>query len=810
MMTIFESKKEGNMKNTILFLVSLFIYTGCLPQVKNNSAKTNLQTSQEISANEAEVSNSFAWCKTAPGIKMRYIGPGAGGSMFGMAFHPSNPNIIIFGGDMGACYRTEDGGRNWNIIAGKLGDNPRATWNVRFHPENAHIVWHLGSGVYKSNDAGKTWANMNAPNGTFGAIGLDPDNTNIAYIAEGQAPRSVLHWCVGIISKTTDGGKNWQKLSIPNGPSTRGSFRNIFTNFIIDRDSPVIEGEGHARVYLFGRGGVFRSEDAGKTWKDLSKPFGAGQINDMVLTKTNSQSILFLSVVPAQGLEKGGVYKSRDKGETWTAVNSGLESVIENLKKRNKSLKENPESNIAALLLAHSKSAPNRIYTGSRRGIYRSDNSGESWYQLIPSAGAAYIKDKNGDYMAIPKHDSHFATSLWGGIDNFNRFIADHSNADRIAFSDNQDMYVSENGGELWDSVSIDYGEAFDAELYPSTRTNRYTHKVISRGPQNLVCDQIKIDPFNPETYYASCMDVGFQVSRDGGKSWAHPTRGTPGRGHAWAVETDPAKEGRLYITIGQGDGQKGGIYMSEDGAHSWKRIGLDNATMGKLQTIAIDLKSPVDNRIIYIGSQKNGIYKTIDGGISWQNITPDFSEKTKDVRTIAISPKSSQIIYAGTEAGLLISTDSGKTWNRSGKDNFDRIKNISICKSAPSTMYISAHRPEQKFSWGKAGFWRSDDAGKTFTDITPPYFIYAGEVAVNPYNPDYIYGSNNLYEPDKNQKMRIVRSKDGGKTWENISENIATSRAVHLSIDQKDPRKLFVLTRFSIIEGRDNNAPTK
>ena len=752
-------------------------------------------------------SQSFKYRETAPGVQMRYIGPGNGGSMFGMAFHPSNPDIMLFGGDMGACFRTENGGKTWDILPGDSADCPRATWNVRFHPKDNNIVWHLGSGVLKSIDAGKTWKNSKAPNGTYCALGLDPDNTEIAYVSEGLAPRMILNWTTGKVLKTVNGGKTWRRLTPPKGALKHPNF----TNFIIDPDSKVTPGEGHATVYLFGRGGLFRSDDAGKIWKDLSGAFAPGQINDMVMTKNSGKTTLLLAVAPAQGLKKGGVYKSSDNGETWTAVNNGLETLIANLKKRHK-LKAKPESSIYAILLAHSKAAPSRIYAGSRAGIYRSDNGGKSWYELAHAEGCAYVKDENGAYMAVPKQGSNFETSIWGGIDNFNRFIVDQNNADRVAFSDNEDMYISTNGGKMWDSLSFDFGELFAPDLYPEVRRpNRFTNKVISRGPQNLVCDTIVIDPFNPKIYYAAFMDVGLQISRDGGKSWEHPTKGTPGRGHAWSVVPDPGKKGRVFLTIGQDWGQKGGIYRSDDSGISWQRIGMDNAKMGRLQSVVIDLKSPVNKRVIYIGSQKRGIYQSSDGGNNWKNITSTFKGAANNVLHIAIAPGSSKIIYAGTGAGLFISKDAGKSWKQLGKGSFEKIESIAICKIQPSTLYICAHYPGKNGSWGESALWRSTNRGNTFTKITPAYFKYSGAIAVNPFNPDYIYACNSLINITKpEQKMKIIRSKNGGKSWEIISANLACNRAKHLIIDQQDPRKLFILTRFGIIECRDNNAPVK
>ncbi len=752
---------------------------------------------------------SYKFKETAPGVKMRYIGPGNGGSMFGMAINPTNSDIIIFGGDMGACYRTENGGKTWDILGGDTQNCPQATWNVKFHPEHPNIVWHAGNGLLKSTDTGKTWKNTGIF-GTYCALGLDPDNTNIIYAAEGQTPRFVLNWIPGRVYKSTDGGKTWKKLSLPE-VDPKLKYRN-FTDFIIDTNSKKIPGEGYARVYLFGRGGLYRTDDAGKSWKNLSGSFALGQINDMAMIKKDKKTILFLSVAPAMNLKKGGIYMSEDNGETWTPANNGLEPLIDRLKTRNKTLAENPQAGIFTLLLARSKSDPNRLYAGSWQGIYRSDNAGKSWYELAPAEGCGYIKDKYSDiFIPIPKKGSHFKTSIWGGIDSFNCMIADDKNPDLLAFSDNQDMYISKNGGKLWDSVSFEYGETFYTNLYVGSLPNRYTHKTRSKGVQNLVCDQISVDPFDPETYYAAFMDTGLEISRDGGNFWEHPTEGIPARGHVWAVVADPGKEGRVFCTIGQKWGQPGGIYQSDDKGYTWQRIGLQDASMGILRIVVIDPKSPVNNRTIYIGSEKKGIYKSTDGGKTWQNITLPPTKGANNIMDLKIDPVASKKIYAGTEAGLFVSDNNGEKWTRLGKDDFEKVENISICQTEPSTIYVCAHYPGDNGYWGKAGFWRSADNGKTFTNITPAYFKFAGAIAVNPFDSKYVYACNNLAERNKpDQKLIIIRSKDGGTTWENIGDHINSNRSRHLYIDETNPGKFFVLTRFAIIECIDKNAPAK
>jgi photosystem II stability/assembly factor-like uncharacterized protein len=751
--------------------------------------------------------------QTVKGVKMRHMGPGNGGSMFGVAFKPDNPKVIIFGGDMGATYRTDNGGKSWGLVGGLPKNQPHATFNVKFHPKQNNIVWHAGgSGFSKSVDAGKTWENMNVSIGTCGAIGLDPINSNIVYVAEGMAPRLALNWVKGRIVKTINGGKSWRELARPGGKLNSDSLKQRnYTNIIVDSTSKVIQGAGHSRVYIFGRGGLYRSDNAGKSWNDLSKAFAPGQIADMVLVNKAGKAILFLTATPGLGLAKGGVFKSTDNGQSWQPVNRGLQKIIERLKKRNKKLAKDRNTPLFTLMLAYSPQNPERLYAGSWQGIASSDDLGKTWKEVLPPEGS-YVKDRDGVYVAVLKDNKNFKKSLWGGIDQFNRFVAAPSNADIVVFTDNQGLYCSLNGGKTWDDLTFDFGKEFNKNALSQTDIppNRFTHLTRSRGVQNIVSDQIAIDPFDPKTYYAAYMDLGLEISRDGGEFWEHPTKGLPSRGHAWAVAVDPAKKGRVFVTIGQKWNQLGGIYRSADSGKSWKRIGLKDAEMGVINDIAIDLKSPVDNRTIYLSTEKKGIYKSSDGGNSWQNVFSGQSKAAQNSLGIALTADGKKL-YAGTKAGLLVSNDGGKNWKLIKQQLFERVKQLSICKTAPNTIYVVANLPKNNFYWGKAGLFKSMDSGRSWENITPSYMKYAGGIMVNPYNPNYIYACGNLKpQANKNEKVIISRSVDGGRSWQDIGNGIGFARGVNFSMDINNPQHLFVHARFGLIEVIDSQAPKK
>jgi photosystem II stability/assembly factor-like uncharacterized protein len=720
--------------------------------------------------------------------------------------------VIIFGGDMGSMYRTTNGGKQWSLIGGNSGNQPgnSCPYDIKFSNSNPNLAWTVGSGAYKSTDAGKTWQHMTPSiRTTLGAVAIDSSDNNVVYIAAGAVPRLMLNWVKGGVWKTINGGKSWQKIS--SGPLANSAYKVVnYSALVIDPNSKVIKGQGHARVFLVGRSGLYRSDDAGKSWKTLGKQFLPGQLCDMVLVNKNGKSILALTATPVPGIKYGGVYISKDGGKSWEARNSGLKKLFTGLAKYNKNLIKNPTAYIFSLMLAHSPQKNNRLYIGSGIGVYRSDDLGKTWQELI--GRASYVKDRHGKYVAVLKDTKIFTKSLSGGIDAFHRLVVARNNANIVAFGDNQGVYLTHNGGKTWEDITFDYGEKFATGSLSEygLPPNRYTHKTKTRGVQNIVCDQIAIDPFDPKTHYAAYMDLGIEISRDGGKYWEHPNKGIPSRGHAWAVAVDPEKKGRVFVTIGQKWNQPGGIYRSEDSGKSWKRLGLADASMGVINDIAIDLKSPVNSRIIYLSTEKKGIYKSLDGGNNWQQLNAVPTGDARKCTSIEIAANNPKQLYAGSYAGLLISKDGGKSWKVVGAKQFGRVKTISISRSNPKYIYLTANLLKNNFYWGKAHFYRSTDGGKSFTDITPKYFQYAGAIAVNPYDKNYLYACNGLMDGEGKQKMWIIRSIDGGKSWQNIGNGISFTRGVHITIDPKNPQRFFVHARFGILEGVDKNAPTK
>ena len=726
-------------------------------------------------------------------VSGKHIGAGVGGSMFAIAIHPTDSSNILFSGDMGLVYHTTNNGSSWKIIPGLY-----QIRFIEFDTKNPNIVWAGGeSGLYKSIDGGKNWKySFNVPSyeASLGAVSIDPSNSNIIYVAEGFISRIKISWVRGKVWKSINGGESWTEVTRPGGKLGVDTIYNRnYTTIVVDPNSSYDAEKGHSRVYLVGRDGIFKTEDAGESWQDITF-FTNGQGSDMVLINKNGKSILFFSVIPVKGLSTKGVYRSDDNGESWQANNVGLSSIVSRLEARNRNLSN---SSLFSLMLSSSAADPSRLYVGSWQGIATSNNMGESWVQNTP-AETPYIKHADGKFIPIPsKRRINHSESFLGGIDNFMRIKSSNSNPDFVIFSDNEDIHVSENAGATWKSWSFDYTESFgdpDAVipiLAEGEVKNRYTHKIKSRGIQGTVNTAVAVDPFNPNIYYATYMDVGMQISRDYGESWEHPTNGLPARGHAWSILVDPSVEGKLWI----GALEKGGIYTSNDFGVSWEEMSVGNTGSGAIRDMVLDPESSIESRIIYAATENKGIYKSLDGGQSWNNILEKSG--TLDIK---MDVSDNKILYVATQEGTYKSIDAGENWTKIGSLELGKTYNISI--GTDNDIFVIANVPGKPSYWANRKLWKSQDGGNSFTDITPRFMNIVGAVAVDPKNSNHIYIANfNRKQNELSNKMIMAHSFDGGNTWKQIAKDTAFAMGTDIYINPKNNNQVFFVTRFSLIE---------
>ncbi|HKW67325.1 MAG TPA: hypothetical protein VJP04_08565 [Terriglobales bacterium] len=298
--------------------------------------------------------------------------------------------------------------------------------------------------------------------------------------------------------------------------------------------------------------------------------------------------------------------------------------------------------------------------------------------------------------------------------------------------------------------------------------------------------------PGQPNVFYIGVGDGGVWKSDDYGRTWNPIFDGQPTQSIG-AIAVAASDPNIIYLGSGEGlhrpDLSVGdGVYKSTDGGKNWTNVGLPDSQ--QIPALAVDPHDP--NRVFaavlghpYGPSSERGIYRSTDGGRSWQRVL--YKDENTGGCDIEMDPANPNVLYAcmwearegpwednnefnGTAGGLFKSSDGGTTWQQLTNGlpkNLVQV-NVAIAPSQPSRLYatVATTEPGDYESAAGLGFYRSDDAGQTWHEITkdarPAMRIGGGDLPiprVDPKNADVVYSAS----------IVTVRSTDGGKTWTSL-----------------------------------------
>ena len=552
-------------------------------------------------------------------LRWRMIGPFRAGRTVAISGVPNQPNVFYMAPNNGGVWKTTDYGRTWNPI---FDDQPTGSiGSLAVTPSNPDIIYvgsgeglrrpdlSVGDGIYKSSDAGRTWQHLGLRDALqIGTIIVDPKDPNRLFVAA---------------------------LGHPYGPNSER--------------------------------GVYRSLDGGQSFqKVLYKDDNTGAI-DLVFDPRNSQVIvadMWASRRPpwttggAYNGKGSGLYKSTDGGNTWRQITKGLPSEADGL---------------GRIGLAVSLSDPNRMYAmvdaKKYGGVYRSDDSGESW-QLVNTEERVWgrgddfamvrVDPKNKDLIYAANTSTYKSTdagknftAIKGapGGDDYHTIWINPDNPDIIAMAVDQGATISVNGGKTWSSW---YNQP-TAQFYHVITDNQFPYWVYG-GQQE-----------SGSVGTASRSDFGQITFRD----WT--TVGVEEYGY---VAPDPLHPNLIY-------GGKATVFDRNTGQTRDVSPVVLRTGQYRFNRTAPLLFSPVDPHVLYLGS--NVLFMTRDGGNSWQVISPDLTREDPGsppslgqfveadpakgkhrgvIYSIAPSPKDVNLIWAGTDDGLIhVTRDGGDSW---------------------------------------------------------------------------------------------------------------------------------------------------
>jgi len=611
-------------------------------------------------------------------------------------------------------------------------------------------------GVWKTTDYGRVWTPIfdAQATGSIGDIAVAPSNPNVIYVGTGEGvQRPDLSTGDGVY-KSIDAGKTWRHLGLRDGQQIGGV---------------IVDPRDENRIFVAVLGhpygpnperGVYRSTNGGETFERvLYKDENTGAIQ-VSFDPSNPQIVYADLWAGRQGPWENaswngplsGLFKSVDGGTTWRQLTTGLPTTAQGL---------------GRIGFTIAPSDPRRMYATvdapTLGGIYRSDDAGESWR-------------RTNDEVRV-----------WGRASDFAEVKVDPRNPD-VMYSANTSTYRSTDGGK--------------------------TFTAIKGAPGGDDYHRIWINPDNPDIMLFA-VDQGATITVNGGKTWSswynQPSAqfyhvitdnripywvyggqqesgsvGTMSRGDYGAItfrEWNPVgAEEYGYIAPDPLDPNiiyGGKISRFDQRSREVQNISPEAVRSGKyrfLRTAPI-IFSTVDPHVLYFGS--NVLFKTVNGGHSWDIVSPDLTRQTYDV-------PSSYGMY----------TDG----------NLDRAKNRGVIYTiAPSFKNVNTI-----WAGSDDGFIQlTRDGGKTWRNVTPSALTPWSKVSLmeaSHFDDQSAYAAINRFKLD-DLRPHIYRTHDGGVSWKEIVNGIPADEVVNsVREDPLRPGLLFAGTEravyFSIDDG--------
>uniref|UniRef100_UPI00404AD1C1 WD40/YVTN/BNR-like repeat-containing protein n=1 Tax=Fulvivirga sp. TaxID=1931237 RepID=UPI00404AD1C1 len=690
-------------------------------------------------------------------LKARQIGPALmSGRITDLEAHPTNNRIIYAGTAGGGVWKSNDGGATFNPI---FDEHAQSIGVVAVDPNDPDkVIWvgtgetwtrnstSVGDGLYKSIDGGTNWKKVGFANSErISSIEINPNNSNEIYVGvlgglyKDSEERGVY--------KTTDGGATWNKILYSDG-------KTGCSDLIMDPKDPNIlyaaMWEFRRTGWSFSSGGnnsaLYKSTDAGKTWNKIHNGFPKGKLGRFAIAVAPSNSNILYTVVESEKNEDKGLYRSDDAGKSWTHLNSDFGLVVrpfyfsrivvdprdpEVVVKAGLfgSLSRDGGKTFKSLGQMHPDihdilfdiKDSDRMYSGTDGGVYRSWNGGTtfeivsnipvsqfyhisiddkepyniygglqdngSWYGPSASPGGIEARDWNvlgfGDGFRVLKHPTKdFVYSEMQGAENVWRYdmvkkrtktvqplpvkgdpklrfnwnapmaISKHQ-PDRF-YMGSQFLHKSEDMGDTWVKISPDLTTN---DPKKQDQSNSGGLSVDNSGAENhTTIFTIAESPLDEKIIWVGTDDGNVQVTKDGGKSWTNTVKnisGLPANTWCYHIEASVHNKGTAYAVFeGHTTGDmKTYAYKTTDYGVTWKSIVTDDI-YGFSRNIQEDFVQP---DLLYLGTEF-GLYITIDGGKNWNKFTNNMPAVA--VHYIELSEKTNDLILGTHGRGVMIIDD--------------------------------------------------------------------------------------------------------------------------------------------------------
>ncbi len=681
------------------------------------------------------------------GMRWRLVGPFRAGRAVAVTGVPNQPNTFYFGGADSGIWKTTDAGIVWEPVFD--GQPVGSIGAIAVAPSDPNVLYAgtgesdirsdlaSGNGIYKSVDAGKTWSNIGLHHSwQISRVMVDPAKADHVYVAAlgnpyGPNPERGVY-------ESVDGGTTWKK-TLYKGPEIGAADLSI----AVDQPNVLIAAMWNAHrppwstyAPLGGPGsGLYLSKDGGQTWTPVTGhglPSGDWERSAVAIAPgTHGQRIYAL----VDAKTAAGLYRSDDEGATWTRVNN--DPRLTSRQWYFASLTVDPTN-------------PDIVYLPNV-ALYRSKDGGKTFSILRGAPGG----------------------------DDYHQIWISSQDPTRMVLGTDQGTTISVDDGATWSS-------------WYNQPTAQFYH--------------VSTDNASPYWIYGTQQDSGSAsiVSRtDHGKITARDWKTASGSESGY-IAPDPNNPDILYVsgTYGEVDRYNKRTQLSQNIA-PWPMpaFGTDISQRKYRDTwTPVLLFSPFDKKTLYLGTQY--VMKTTDGGLHWENISPDLTGASADpqrqettpptvenakergygtVFTIAPSSLRADLIWAGTDTGLIQVTTNGKTWKNvtpPGLSDWSRISLIEASHFDPAVAYAAVDR--SRLSDTKPYVYRTKDYGKTWSlaskGISGGAFVRA--VREDPQQKGLLFAGTEL---------GVYVSFDDGDNWQPLQQNLPVTSVRDLAIHGDD-----------------------
>ncbi len=683
-------------------------------------------------------------------LHWRNIGPFRGGRVRAISGVPSQPSVFYMAQVNGGIFRTNDYGRTWQPI---FDDQPTASIGaLAVSVSNPNIIYagsgeglhrpdlSVGNGVYKSTDAGKTWAHLGLRDGQqIAQIAVDPRNPDHVLVAVAGHPYGPNEERGIFLS--TDGGKTFAK-TLYLDEETGGN------DVQIDPADPQIvyaslwearEGPWENAAWNGPHGGIYKSTDGGKAWKQLR----AGLPNDIVQANLavapSAPQHLFASVATLKTVK---LFRSDDAGEHWMLATDDTR----------------PAARIGGgdLPVVRFDSRDSKIVYSTSVVCWKSTDGGQTWEGWRGAPGGddyqnIWINPNDSKTILLASDQGAIITvnggQTWSSWYNQSTAQLYHVSADNAfpyrLYSGQQEsgsVGIASRGpnGEItfrdWHPVGAEeYGyvtaDPLDPDIVYGGKLSRYdrrTHQAQDITPKPFRNDAFRMvrtepiifSPLDPHLLFLGANTLW--QTRDAGQHWTEispdltrktyeipasigkfrdqPTAQPRQRGVIYTIAPSPLDQNRIWA--GTDDGL---IHLTTDGGKTWRDV--TPPQIGAWWKVSLMDASHFDAKTAFaavntirLDDLRPHIYRTTDDGKTWQEIVSGIPAD-ENVNVVREDPERRGLLFAGTERGVYVSFDNGDHW-----------QSLRLNLPATSVRDLIVKDDDLAIATHGRGFWILDD----------------------------------------------------------------------------------------------------